>query len=271
MEILIPILICLGIAAVCAVILTLTSHFFAVEVDEKETQIRECLAGANCGACGYSGCDGYAKALADGSCDKANLCTPGGEAVAKQISEILGVEAGEVIDQVAYVACNGNCNAIPRRYDYHGPKSCKIANMTYSGDKMCTYACLGYGDCASVCPNEAIVVKDGVAKIISEKCIGCGLCARTCPKGIIHLMRDSAKVIVACSNQDKGALTKKYCSSGCIGCGLCKRNCPEGAITVENNLAVIDYEKCTGCGKCAEVCPIGCVKTADYRGANNHK
>ena len=96
MEILIPVLICLAIAVVCAVILTLTSNFFSVKEDEKKTQIRECLAGANCGACGYSGCDGYAEALSDGSCTQTNLCTPGGDTVAKQISDILGVEAEAV-------------------------------------------------------------------------------------------------------------------------------------------------------------------------------
>lgn len=267
MTILIPVLICFAIAAVCAVILTLTSHFFSVPVDETEEKIRDCLAGANCGACGYSGCDGYAKALADGSCTKTNLCTPGGDSSAQKISEILGVEAEDVVTVVAYVACNGNCNALPKRYTYQGSRSCKIANMSYSGDKMCTYACLGYGDCANVCPNNAISVVNGVAVVDSKKCIGCGLCAKTCPKKMIHLIRDEERVIVACSNHDKGAVTKKTCSNGCIGCGLCKRNCPEEAITIENNLAIIDYEKCVKCGKCAEVCPVGCLKEACFIGA----
>ncbi|MBE6596234.1 MAG: RnfABCDGE type electron transport complex subunit B [Ruminococcaceae bacterium] len=270
MIILIPVLICLGIAVVCAVILTVTSVFFSVKEDEKAVRLRDCLAGANCGACGYSGCDGYAKALYDGSCDKVNLCTPGGDAVAKELSEILGVEAQDVVEQVAYVACNGNCDAIPRRYNYQGIQSCKAANMNYSGDKFCTYACLGYGDCAAVCPNDAIEIKDGVAQVISRKCIGCGMCARACPNGIIHLIADVSRVAVVCSNKDKGALTRKYCNSGCIGCGMCKRHCPEGAISIENNLAVIDYEKCSRCGKCTEVCPVGCIKEADYTGATKH-
>ena len=77
---------------------------------------------------------------------------------------------------------------------------------------------------------------------------------------MIHLVVADEKVIVKCSNRDKGVLTKKYCTNGCIGCGLCKRNCPEGAIAIENNLAVIDYDKCIGCGKCTEVCPVGCIK-----------
>ncbi len=258
-EILIPVLICLGIAIICAVILTLTSHFFSVKTDQMEADIRDCLAGANCGACGYSGCDGYAKALADGTCTKANLCTPGGDSVAKQISDILGVEAEEVDKMVAHIACNGNCDAVKNRYDYQGHKSCKIANMSYAGDKMCTYACLGYGDCAAACPQAAISIINGVASVNSDKCIGCGLCIKTCPKGMISFVKTGTKVAVYCSNRDKGILTKKVCSNGCIGCGICKKNCPEEAISIENNLAVIDYSKCTNCGKCALSCPVKCI------------
>ena len=48
---------------------------------------------------------------------------------------------------------------------------------------------------------------------------------------------------------------KAKCSVGCIGCKICEKNCPVQAITVENNHAVIDYEKCIGCGICAAKCP----------------
>ena len=33
---------------------------FKVEVDEKETAIRDALPGSNCGGCGYAGCDALA-------------------------------------------------------------------------------------------------------------------------------------------------------------------------------------------------------------------
>ena len=66
MEILIPILVLLGIGLFCALLLTVASVYFSVKGDEKEIAIRECLPGANCGSCGYSGCDGYAAALAKG-------------------------------------------------------------------------------------------------------------------------------------------------------------------------------------------------------------
>ena len=222
MTVLIPTLILVGIAIVCAALLTLASVFFAVKEDETAVAIRDCLPGANCGACGYSGCDGYAKALAEKSTDKTNLCVPGGDSTAKNIASILGVEAEDVVEQVAFVACNGTCDAAPRKCDYQGHQSCLTANMAYSGDKFCTYACLGYGDCSRVCPQNAISVENGVARVDPRKCIGCGICVRECPNGIIHLINDTERVIVECSNHDKGANVRKYCKNGCIGCMKCK-------------------------------------------------
>ena len=155
MTILIPTLLLAAIAIVCAVVLTLSTRFFGVKEDETAIAIRECLPGANCGACGYTGCDGYAKALAEGTETKTNLCVPGGDKTAQTIAGILGVEAEDVVEQVAYVACNGNCNATERKYEYTGFKSCVAANLLYNGDKTCNYACLGYGDCTRVCPKDA--------------------------------------------------------------------------------------------------------------------
>ncbi len=259
LKILLPVLICFDIAAVCGIVLVVSSSLFEVKEDERYLAIRDCLPGANCGACGYSGCDGYAKALSVGKCDTTNACVPGGDAAAKQIAEILGVEAVDVVEKVAYVACNGTCDASLRKFDYQGEKSCHIANMNYNGDKYCNFACLGYGDCVKVCPQNAIDVENGVARIDPQKCIGCGICVRTCPNKVISLIEDTARVAVLCSNHDKGAVTRKACTNGCIACGKCVKSCPNGAIKVEHNLAVIDYDKCIGCGECAKACPIGCI------------
>ena len=121
-EMILPIvsavLVLLGIGVFCAVLLTLASVFFAVKEDEKAVAIRECLPGANCGSCGYSGCDGYAAALSKGLTEKTNLCTPGGDGTAKEIAAILGVEAEDVIEMVAHVTCNGVCDHEDRKYDY---------------------------------------------------------------------------------------------------------------------------------------------------------
>lgn len=265
MPVLIPVLILGAAALLCAVLLTLASVFFAVPTDERAGAIRDCLPGANCGACGYSGCDGYAAALASGEAEKTNLCVPGGDKTAQEIASILGVEAEDVKEQVAYVACNGSCG-LPqdRKYRYEGITTCKGANMAFAGDEPCTYACLGYGDCVRVCPQNAICIENGVAHIDARRCVGCGICARTCPNRIIRLVDDTTRVVVKCSNHDKGAVAMKACANSCIGCGKCTKICPEGAITVENNLAVIDYGKCVGCGLCRTVCPRHCIHEGNF-------
>ena len=74
-----------AIGLLCAILLVLASHFLAVPVDTRAEDIRGFLPGANCGACGYAGCDDYAKAVARGDA-KPNLCIPGGAAAAEQIS-----------------------------------------------------------------------------------------------------------------------------------------------------------------------------------------
>ena len=264
MEILIPSLLLLAIGALCAVMLTVANTYFGVKEDETAIAVRECLPGANCGACGYSGCDGYAKALASGSASEVTLCVPGGDATAKEIAAILGVEAGDVIEKVAYVACRGVCDAVERRYDHQGIKSCNVAKLSYDGDKMCAYACLGYGDCVAVCPQNAISISDGIAHINPTKCIGCGICSRECPQGIINIVNDTIRVAVKCSSNDKGASTRKVCKNGCIGCMKCQKICPSGAIKVENNLAVIDYSLCTGCGECVKACPVHCIYEGNF-------
>ena len=64
-AILIPVLIVAAIGLVAGLGLAVASAVFAVPVNETEKKVRDCLPGANCGACGYSGCDGYAAALTE--------------------------------------------------------------------------------------------------------------------------------------------------------------------------------------------------------------
>ena len=267
MTILIPALICLAIAAVCAIILTVANVLFGVKEDETFLQIRDALPGANCGACGFSGCDGYAKALSEGKISETNLCVPGGAKAVEDISAVLGVEVAAVGEKkVAFIGCNGTCEATKREEKQLalGATSCKEAALSWEGENVCTFACMGFGDCVAVCPGGGIVIVDGIAKVISSSCLGCGLCAKTCPHGVIRMMPATNSVAVACSNHDKGALTRKMCVNGCIGCTKCTKVCPNGAISMVDNLATIDYEKCTGCGACAEGCPTHAIHTNSF-------
>jgi len=48
--------------------------------------------------------------------------------------------------------------------------------------------------------------------------------------------------------------------SKCIGCFMCAKSCPKEAISIENRIAVIDYDLCYGCGECPTVCPTRAIK-----------
>lgn len=248
-----------AIGLLAGILLALFSHFFCVNENELKKNLRGCLPGINCGACGYKGCDDYAVALAEGK-TSPSLCVPGAENAAHALAEILGVEVEEPKDVVAFVHCNGTCEATSKKMIYDGVKTCRAASSIYGGPNTCNYGCIGFGDCAAACPANAICVEDGIARINSGLCLGCGLCVSVCPKHIITLIPQDTNSVVICSSKDKGAIARKLCSNACIGCKKCEKTCPDGAITVANDLATIDYDKCSRCGACANVCPTGCLK-----------
>lgn len=248
------------IALVMGIVLGVASKIFAVDKDERIDMIAECLPGANCGGCGYAGCGALAEAIVKGEAP-VNAC-PGCTKV-KMIAEIMGVVAEENIPMTAFVKCSGSICKVNYKYLFDGTKSCKDVTNMNLGDKMCEYACLGYGDCVEKCAFGAIVIKDALARIDSEKCAGCGQCVGVCPKNVIELMPKSTKYQVKCSSKDKGVVVKDACQVGCIGCKICEKNCPEQAITVTDNIAKIDIEKCSGCGICAEKCPKKIIYTKE--------
>ena len=258
-EILIPTLLVAALGLVFAVILTIASKIFYVHVDETVQNVRAELPGANCGACGYAGCDQYAKALAADPSIGTGKCLVGGDPLSEVLAGILGVEAEDSIESVAVVGCTGNNCAVKPMMEYQGVSSCAAAKQLFGGFSSCKYGCLGLGDCVNACQYNAIHICDGVAVVDRTACKGCGMCAKVCPGKIIKVVPDTYKVLVNCSNPENGAKVRKVCENGCIGCKKCEKTCKFDAIHVENNLAVIDYEKCKNCGACAKECPTGAI------------
>ncbi len=265
MKILLPVLIFIGLGLLMGALLALASKLFAVKKDEKAEAIKECLPGANCGGCGYSGCDAYAAAVSAGDAP-VNKCSVGGAEAASKIAQIMGVDAGEQVRMRAQVMCSGTGEYAKKKYIYEGIDDCVAASKIGGGDKMCKNGCIGLGTCVRACPFDAIVVEDGVAAVDYSKCKGCGICVSACPKGIIKLIPFDAKHWVGCMSVDDGKNTRKVCDVGCISCKICQKNCPAGAINVDNFVASIDYDKCTGCDICTDKCPRHIIWSGEVQG-----
>jgi RnfABCDGE-type electron transport complex B subunit len=239
-------------------ILVVASQFFKVEVDERVGQIQEVLPSVNCGACGCAGCADYAAAVVNGA--PVNLCIPGGTQTADCVGKIMGVDADDVVQQKAIVACQGTLEHRNRSiYEYKGIQTCSASVSLHGGNSSCPYGCLGYGDCKDACRFGAIEIRDGIARVNMDKCTGCGACKDACPKKVIWIREVSEKPVVMCANHQRGNMTRKACTAGCISCMKCEKSCPENAIKVRNNVARIDLDKCTGCRTCVNECPVKAI------------
>ena len=259
MSILLPIIILSAMGVVFGLGLAFASKAFDVKQDERIEAIRGILPGANCAACGYSGCDGYAFAIVEGEATPS-LCPVGGQPLADSIGTVMGVKAGAVTAKVARVKCGGGEKACKRMYDYKGIQDCAAVKLLHGGQYNCDISCEGFGNCVKACEYDAIYINEGgVADVIAARCVACGKCAKACPKNLIDVVPVESFYTVRCSSNDRGVDIRKACGVGCIGCGRCVKTCLYNAIRVENNLAAIDPYKCTNCGECAKACPRKCI------------
>jgi len=247
-----------GLGILFGLVLGVADKKFSVEADERVSAVRAAVAGANCGACGYAGCDAYAEAVVRGDA-KANACTPGGAKTVKAIAQIMGVNAEALEPMVARVRCQGTCERVAPRYDYTGVPNCRAASGISGGPNACEFGCVGFGECVSVCAFGAIKMIDGVAVIDDNVCTGCGMCVEVCPRSIIKMMPIDQTVVVMCRNEATGRIARLQCTTACIACKRCEKACPSESIKVINGVAIIDETTCTRCGACVPVCPMHCI------------
>jgi electron transport complex protein RnfB len=289
-SLLIPVSLLGGIGLLFGLGLAIAAKKLSVAVDPKIEKILGILPGANCAACGYPGCSGYAKAVAQGTAD-TSACVPGGAKVAHAIADILGISATSKDSVMAVVHCKGGKKEAKERAIYNGIADCFAATLAGNGTKTCPDGCLGLGSCVRACPFDALSINsNGVAVVDPEKCTGCGKCVSACPRKLIELIPKVHKIYLACNNHDRGAKVKQYCEVGCTACTLCVKTTPSGAITMENNIPRLDYAKndnfipaafkcpqkcfvdlarkrpkvnidpaCNGCGECVSVCPVNAI------------
>lgn len=251
-----------SLGAIAAVILYVVSRKFYVREDPRLEKVHDALPNTNCGGCGYPGCQAFAEAVLEADSLDSFHCPVGGNEVMAEVAEILGMEVEERDPFVAVVRCSGSFDDRKQTNIYDGAANCTIASDLYSGDHGCAYGCVGLGECVEACDFEAMYMdeKTGLPVVIEDSCTACNACVTACPKDIIELWpqgKKNQRIYVACKNEEKSGVARKECSVACTGCAKCVDECKYDAITINNNLAEIDYEKCKMCRKCIVACEAG--------------
>jgi electron transport complex protein RnfB len=133
-------------------------------------EIDAILPQTQCRRCGFSGCEPYARAIAEGHAN-INQCPPGGDGGIRKLAELLGIRP---------MALN----------TLHGfPKPRAVALI----DEQ---SCIGCTLCIQACPVDAIVGAAGQAHtVITAECTGCELCIAPCPVDCISMVPAKARVV----------------------------------------------------------------------------
>lgn len=245
MAIVSAVIVVAGLGALFGYLLSWAEKKLAVEKNEKEIQLESLMPGANCGGCGFAGCNAYADAVANGEA-KIGLCVPGGAATAAKMAAVMGTAtpAADQRKKVAHVFCKGDCNVTGKDYAYKGIQDCNSMALLFGGDNSCKSGCLHLGSCINVCPVGAISKNaDGHIIVDETKCIACEKCTQVCPTGAIKMLYADSEYVVDCSNHEMGAKVRKECSVGCIGCKICQVKFPDSGFTVDAFLSSFDQTK----------------------------
>ena len=249
-----------GLGLLLGGILVIANRRLFVYEDPRIDEVEELLPHANCGACGTAGCRAFAEKLVAGELQPSG-CTVNSKEMNQVIASFLGVDLGEQVKRVARLACAGGNHVARRHADYEGLDSCRAAALVSGGGKGCAWGCLGLGDCAEVCDFTAIAMdRHELPKVDADKCTACGDCVDICPRDLFSLHPVSHQLWVACKNLEMGEAAEAECAVACNACGRCAADGPEGLITINKNLAEIDYTRNALASRVAiERCPTGAI------------
>ena len=251
------------LGAVFGAILAIAGRKLYVFVDPRVEQITELLPGANCGSCGFPGCNGLAEAIVTGEIG-AFPCVACTKESKVKIAQIMGITEelplSEEVRRVARLSCAGCKNSGNSDFEYTGITDCHVAAKSLNSPGKCNFGCFGFGTCVRNCPFDAITMGADHRPVFDyAKCRGCGVCVSICPQRALYLADINFSIHLNCNNREQGKKAMLAGDTSCISCGICVRTCPEGAITMQNDdngcIPVINSAKCTECGLCVEKCP----------------
>lgn len=223
------------------VILAVAYHYLKVDEDPRIAETEGLLPGTNCGACGEPGCLPFAIKLVAGEVNPSG-CTVASEDDIDNLSEFLGVDAGEQEKIVARLKCAGGKGQAFQIAEYQGFEGCRAAAVISGGGKGCSWGCLGLGDCEVACTFDVIHMNDnGLPVVDADNCTACSDCVDICPKDLFELRPLAQQLYVQCNIPLEGESVTALCSAGCDACGKCVADAPAGLIEMVNELPVVDY------------------------------
>ena len=247
------VLVMLGIGAASSLVLSIASKVFYVYEDPRIAEVEDCLAGANCGGCGYAGCTAAAVAIVEGNAP-VNVCIVSDAEGIARVAEVMGMNVGTAEPLLSQNECRGG-NRAETKYLYSGINSCRALSSLFGGKRECAKGCLGFGDCIRACTFDAIEMgEEGYPVVDNEKCVGCGACEKACPKDILSIKTMSQRLFDF--NQTSNALAP------------CRQECP-AQIDIPKYIAQIsagDYKGAVETIRlrnplllsCGRVCPHPC-------------
>ena len=222
-------------------ILAVAYHYLKVDEDPRIAETEELLPGTNCGACGEPGCLPFAIKLVAGEVNPSG-CTVASEDDIDNLSEFLGVDAGEQEKIVARLKCAGGKGQAFQIAEYQGFEGCRAAAVISGGGKGCSWGCLGLGDCEVACTFDVIHMNDnGLPVVDANNCTACSDCVDICPKDLFELRSMAEQLYVQCNIPLEGESVTALCSAGCDACGKCVADAPPGLMEMKNELPVVDY------------------------------
>jgi len=249
-----------GVGLVFAVFIALAYWKLRVWEDPRIDAVASMLPGANCGACGFPGCRGFAEQAVAGKIAPA-ACNVISDEGAALIASYLGVDAGEANKKIARLLCAGGSNVATLQAEYRGLRGCAAAAAVAGGGKGCSWGCLGFGDCATACTFDAITMNQfGLPVVDVAKCTACGDCVRACPKDLFAILPLDQTLLVQCRSLIEGDAALASCSVACTACGKCVADAAPGLITIERGVARVQYDGISLADPAAiRRCPTGAI------------
>lgn len=253
-----------GVGLVFAILIALAYWRLRVYEDPRIDVVTSMLPGANCGACGFPGCRGFAEQAVLGKVKPAG-CNVVSDDGAAAIAKYLGVDAGAANRRVARLLCAGGTNVAVQQAEYRGLSSCAAAAAVAGGGKACVWGCLGYGDCRVVCEFDAItMLPNGLPQVDPARCTACGDCVDACPKGLLQILPLDQHLLVQCRSLIEGDEVLASCTVACTTCGKCVMDAAPGLVSIDSGVAVVNYDKnALASPSATRRCPTGAIVWLD--------